>query len=652
MFSDRRRLAFSLMLMIMAGIWCASLKNTRPVIHSETETFMAYYGNPTGGFRSEVAKFFDPTPTDWDNYQAREFSYVFEYIDAQMVLLLNKIPFFSYGFRSITQITFVILTVIALYFIARKLLPDFRRTSCMALAALFLITPQTLSMHGVYFRCGKSMAAFWAALGMLCLIHWLKPPTKPRHAVVYMLLGLGAFLSFVTDKQCVMVGLWLIGLSLLIAGIRHRHKQEFRHLLFFASSFTIAFGIYLVWDYLLCPYIITEVRGHPPDRSWTSLSFFLLHDFEGYRRGIWNGFKLTALQLQLAFGNIWDGYFLSWGLALVAYILIAWSAIKKSPRPSANGNPRRGLTDGVALTVMLITAFVFCVFMIMLLYMRHNPLAWADIWRGGYYYLSATIILMVALLIVFSLLSRRNSSNRFETCIVCAAFLLGMANHFSLNNTRKHGGEGHMKDQVELNIKFDQEIRSKRVTEDSRFLMKYIFAPASERGTLYKERQRTGDGVNLKILKNDAQIWPEQGWAYCKDSSDRKFHDVKIDVVSGDRILFLVNMVHATVHDNTYWDPTITYEDGTTYQASKGFGGTQGENGWHYQYTQDGNYVDMVYAKPYKSWKVDNADMRQPSLNASRQHPGHGVDCVRVFVVPKTGSVRITGAPVCVGTPY
>ena len=613
---------------------------------------MAYYGNPTGGFWSEVAKFFDPTPTDWDNYQAREFSYVFEYIDAQMVLLLNKIPFFSYGFRSITQISFAILTAIVLYFIVRELLPTFRRSSCMVLAMFFLLSPQMLVMHGIYFRCGKTMAAFWAAIGILCLIHWLKPPTKPHNVVVYILLGLGAFLSFVTDKQGVMIGLWFIGLSLLMTGIRHRRKQEFRHLLFFASSFTIAFGFYLFWDYLLCPYIINAVRGHPPDRSWASLSFFLLHDFDGYLRGLWNGFKLTVLQLQLALGNIWDGYFLSWGLSLAAYILIALSAIKKTPPTSPNGNSRRGLTDRVAVVLMLTTGFLFCVFMIMLLYMRHNPLAWADIWRGGYYYLSATLILIVALLTLFSLLSRRNSSKRFETCIVCAVFLIGMANHFSLNNTRKHGGDGHMKDQVALNLKFDQEIRSKRVTEDSRFLMKYIFAPVDERHALYKARPRAGDGINLKILKNDDQVWPEEGWVYCKDSSDRQYHDVKVDVNSGDRIFFLVNMVHGSTSDNTYWDPMITYENGTTYQASKGYSGTQGKNGWYYQYKANGNYVNLVYAKPYKAWKPDSADLRQPSLNASRQHPGHGMDCARVFVVPKTGTVRITGAPVCVGTPY
>ena len=209
-----------------------------------------------------------------------------------------------------------------------------------------------------------------------------------------------------------------------------------------------------------------------------------------------------------------------------------------------------------------------------------------------------------------------------------------------------------MKDQVALNLKFDQEIRSKRVTEDSRFLMKYIFAPVDERHALYNARPRAGDGVNLKIMKNNDQVWPAEGWAYSKYSSDRQYHDVKVDVISGDRIFFLVNMVHGTASDNTYWDPLITYENGTTYQASKGYSGKQGKNGWYYQYKQGGSDVNMVYSKPYKSWKPDNADLSQPSLNASRQHPGHGIDCARVFVVPESGTVRITGAPVCVGTPY
>ena len=651
MYSDKLRLVFTLMLIIMAGVWCAGLKNTRPIIHFETETFLAFYGNPTGSFRSEVAKFFDPAPTDWDNYQARELGYLFEYIDARMVILLNKIPFFSYGFRSVSQISYVILSFVVLYFIARELLPTFRRTSCLVLAMLFPLSTQMLAMQAEYFRCGKTIAAFWTAFWIFCLIHWLKPITKPRNVIAYMLLGMGAFLSFITDKQGVMIGLWLIGLSLIMAGIRRYQNRTCRHLAYFAASFTVAFCFYLYWDYQLCPYIIKAVRGYYPDRSWSSLSFFLNHNQASYMKGLWNGFKLTALQIQLAFGNIWDGNFLSWGLALAAFSLIALSAVKKSPNTSvgADENSRRGLTDRVALGVILITAILTCVFMIMLLYMRHNPLAWPDIWRGGYYYQNATLILIVALLIVFSFLSRRNSSRRVETYIACAVFLTCMANYLNLPKTMGFGWERNSKREIlEANILYDQEIRSKQVTEDSRFLIKYIFAPASERGALYKARQRVGDGVNLKILMNDEQIWPKEGWEHSKHSADRRHHDFKVNVSAGDKLYFLVNMNQGRGFDSTYWNPAIIYDDGMTYQASKGFSGTQGVNGWHYQYREDEKFVNMVYDNRYKTWRRGGL----PSLKSSKQRPAIGFDCARVFVVPKAGTIRVTGAPVCVGTPY
>ncbi len=639
------------MIAIMIGVWCANLNNTRPIIHLETETFLAFYGNPTGGFWSEVAKFFDPAPTDWDNYQARELGYAFEYIDAQMVILLNKIPFFSYGFHSVTQIAFTILTAIVLYFVARELLPAFRRTSCLVLAMLFPFSTQLLFMQGVYFRCGKTVTAFWTALWILCLLQWLKPPPKARNIVPYILLSLGAFLSFITDKQGVLIGLWLIGLSLILGLIRRFQNQSHRHLLFFAVSFSAAFCFYLYWDYRLCPYIIDAVRGHPPDRGWSSLSFFLHQDQASYMRGLWHGFKLTALQLQLAFGNFLDGDLLSRGLALASYILIALSVIRKAPDTSvdANSSSRQVSIDSVALAVTLVTALISCAFMIMLLYMRHTPLAWPDIWRGGYYYQSAALILILALLIAFSLLSRRNGSRRFETYIVCAVFLMCMANNLCLSETKSYKlKRPHMREIIEMNHKYDQEIRSKLVTEDSRFLMKYIFAPVSERNALYEERPRLGDGVNLKILKNGEQIWPKEGWAHSKHSRDRQHHDIKMDVNSGDKLRFLVNMNQGVAFDSAYWDPVITYEDGTTYQASKGFSGTQGKNGWHYRYKDGEDYADLVYHKTHSAWRRKG----RPSLNASKQRPGNGVDCARAFVIPKSGVVRVTGAPVCVGTPY
>ena len=119
-FTQRSQLLTELILIILVINWGIHIIYTRPMIHNETESFLMFYGKPSSeGVRGEIKKFFEPAQTDWNNYQARELGYVFEYIDAQMVLLANKIPIFSYGFRSITQIIFVILTGIVFYFITR-----------------------------------------------------------------------------------------------------------------------------------------------------------------------------------------------------------------------------------------------------------------------------------------------------------------------------------------------------------------------------------------------------------------------------------------------------------------------------------------------------------------------------------------------------
>ena len=481
-----------LILITLVITWGINIIYTRPMIHNETESFLTFYGNPSGeGFWGEIKKFFDPEHTDWNNYQARELGYVFEYIDAQIVLLANKFPFFSYGFRSITQIAVVILTGIVLYFITKEFLAKFSPKSCLVLAMLFPFSTQMLAMQKVYFRCGKTVTAFWVSLWILYLIRGLKPSAKPQNIALYILLLIGIFLSFITDKQGVLIGLWLIGLSLLMTIIRLFYKQSRSHLLLFALSLTLAFCFYLYWDYSLCPYIIKSVRGAYPDRGWSSLSFFLQIDSFSYAAGLWTGFKLVMLQIQMAFGNILDGNLLSRTTTLVSYILLVLLCVKSTAghADSTNSNSKQSLMDITSLMTILVTGLIFCVFMTTLLFLRHNPLAWPDIWRGGYYYQSVALILIVGFVIILSLLSRRNQSKSFENYAVYAVFLICMANNFSAEKTQHIAWTGHLKEQHDLNLRFDKEIRLKCVTQESSSLIRYVFSPTHERHSLSKERE-------------------------------------------------------------------------------------------------------------------------------------------------------------------
>ena len=41
-----------------------------------------------------------------------------------------------------------------------------------------------------------------------------------------------------------------------------------------------------------------------------------------------------------------------------------------------------------------------------------------------------------------------------------------------------------------------------------------------------------------------------------------------------------------------------------------------------------------------------------PSITSDKQHPDRGLDTARVFVVPKDGTINLTGSPPVIGTPH
>jgi len=154
-----------------------------------------------------------------------------------------------------------------------------------------------------------------------------------------------------------------------------------------------------------------------------------------------------------------------------------------------------------------------------------------------------------------------------------------------------------------------------------------------------------GDGVNAKILRNDAQVWPESGWKYVANATVDEPFDVTTDIAAGDRLVFLVNMNKGIGFDTTVFDPVIAYGDGETHEASREFSGEQGKNGWRYQYLEDGNFIDLVYYALPNQWRKekDNAT-GTPFVGTDRQHPDVGQDAARVWTAPKAGKVHITGS--------
>lgn len=159
-----------------------------------------------------------------------------------------------------------------------------------------------------------------------------------------------------------------------------------------------------------------------------------------------------------------------------------------------------------------------------------------------------------------------------------------------------------------------------------------------------KPTKPLGDGVNCYVMQNDKQVFPAAGYLYTADGMDNQPYDFWVDVQQGDKLAFLTNMKTNFGYDTTYFDPTLTYEDGETHRASAEFSDQQGAGGWNYQYLEKGQWVDLVYYPQPKQWRkaIDNPT-GTPFVGVSDQHPDGGQDAARVWTAPKSGRVHILG---------
>ncbi len=80
-------------------------------------------------------------------------------------------------------------------------------------------------------------------------------------------------------------------------------------------------------------------------------------------------------------------------------------------------------------------------------------------------------------------------------------------------------------------------------------------------GSVHKDIYHTsGDGVRVKILKGDQQIWPDNGWVTiaAADIMGTKI-SLTAQVQAGDKLYFVINRNENSVDDDTVWNPQIRY---------------------------------------------------------------------------------------------
>ncbi|MFA9377609.1 MAG: right-handed parallel beta-helix repeat-containing protein [Lachnotalea sp.] len=151
------------------------------------------------------------------------------------------------------------------------------------------------------------------------------------------------------------------------------------------------------------------------------------------------------------------------------------------------------------------------------------------------------------------------------------------------------------------------------------------------------------DGINVKIVKNSDQVWPENGWQLISGSDTIGVsHDFTVDVVKNDMIYFVVNKNSTTYNDGSYWNPRITYDVVEQYNLTKDFSNKQGYKNWQYLEYDGTNYKQMTWDSSVSRWKGTN----QYSLiwSPAQFHPDQN-DTVLAWTAPHDGTILMTGNP-------
>jgi Melibiase len=154
------------------------------------------------------------------------------------------------------------------------------------------------------------------------------------------------------------------------------------------------------------------------------------------------------------------------------------------------------------------------------------------------------------------------------------------------------------------------------------------------------------DRPNVTILLNDRQIWPAPGQAFVQNAARAVPFEASAQVQEGDRIIFLVAPNRA--FDNLDFDPTIIYSSGETHVASKEFSNLQGQNGWYYQFVDNGKFTDLVFDDRHNAWRVRKEDELGPFVALGVQRGGLTEDSALIWTAAKSGGVRLRGG-ICSG---
>ena len=235
-----------------------------PTTHPEANCFIVHYNSGN----NPINLIFDPSKTDWDNYQARELSYLLDYLDARFIffcILQHHAHFYS-----LSSLILLTASAVLIHRKLKKLYPDADKSITAALPLMYVSL--YLGADG-FFRSSKPAVSFLLLWLFFNVAEMLKQPEKyhsirsqfPNLLLLFLLPGFDRIGFFIAAAASAAAAL-LPGLFSCNCPLASREKMDSskKPLLIFSFIALSAVLFSLLYNFIIAPAIIEALHSYRP----------------------------------------------------------------------------------------------------------------------------------------------------------------------------------------------------------------------------------------------------------------------------------------------------------------------------------------------------------------------------------------------------
>ena len=351
-------------------------------VHMESTAFLQIYNDRS---RPVWEIIYDPLLTDWNWYQARELSYLVDWIDARLIYFCASLG--AAHFYSISAMVILLLCVVLQQYFLERDFPDLPPYLRSFISLAFVASPSCRGF--TFFRSAKPLTALAATA--ICFAAWrifLHRDRPNAGAKTWLLLGAALFLAPLADRQGAFLSACFAGIcgAALVAAAFQPVREYFRigdramRKLYVAALLgggAVLFGA--VYNLYFAPALIKAFNGYEPSFEYQNIGGGGLLNFTG-------GGLFLLDNLGFFFLHIYNtAAFTSGILLLIAWGLFWISRVRNTPRQA----------PAALLTAGCVAAMLACA---NLMSFRHPLMLRNDVLHGAYFMPMLAVLVFLAAL--------------------------------------------------------------------------------------------------------------------------------------------------------------------------------------------------------------------------------------------------------------